>query len=119
MNHYSNFVTPPDFVEYPFPTILIIDSDWMHIDSIAIWCKTAPVNLNIYLYSDIMLNEAWLGQAINRADSIIMNIESSAIDHVKSKLLKADNVWYYGDKTFLGNSRKIDNPMDYFIKTYG
>lgn len=117
--HYSNFVTPPDFVDDEFPSVLIIDADWNDIDNLALWCKTAPVNLNIYIYSDIMLNETWLAQAINTVDTIIMNTANSAVDHVKNQLLKAQNVWYYGDKSFLANKQKLQAPLDYFINTYG
>lgn len=117
--HYSNFVTPPDFVEDQFPSVLIIDADWNDIDNLALWCKTAPVNLNIYIYSDIMLNELWLAEAINSVDTVIMNTANSAIDHVKKELLKASNVWYYGDKSFLANKQKIQSPLDYFINQYG
>jgi hypothetical protein len=117
--HYSNFVTPPDHVTDPFPSVLIIDADWNDIDSLAIWCKTATVSLNIYLYSDIMLNEIWLAETINRVDHVIMNIEPSAVDHIKRELIKAPNVWYYGDKTFLGNDRKVNQLLDWFISQYG
>jgi hypothetical protein len=116
---YSNFITPPSFVEDQFPSVLIVDADWNDIDGLAIWCKTAPVSLNIYLYSDIMLDEEWLVQAINRAENIIINLDSSAVDHIKKQLIKAPNVWYYGDKTFLGNNRKLSGVMDYFARTYG
>ena len=119
MQHYSNFVTPPDFVNDEFHTVLLIDLDWVHVDELSIWCKTAPVNLNIYIYQDIMLNEAWLADAINRANTIIMNTDGSAVDHIKNQLIKASNVWYYGDKKFLGNQQKIDNPLDWFVRNYG
>lgn len=116
---YSNFITPPSSVTDEFPSVLIIDADWNDIDSVAIWCKTASVSLNIYLYSDIMLDEAWLAGAINKADNVIMNIAPGAVDHIKRDLIKASNVWYYGDKTFLGNDRKIAGVMDWFITRYG
>jgi hypothetical protein len=116
---YSNFITPPSFVEDQFPSILIVDADWVDIDSLAQWCKTADISLNIYVYVDVMLNEEWLAHAINRAENIIINLESSAVDHIKKQLIKAPNVWYYGDKTFLGNNRKLSGMMDYFVRTYG
>ena len=116
---YSNFVTPPDFVKDEFPSILIVDADWVDIEAIALWCKTSPVNLNIYIYSDIMLDEVWLGTAINLVETIIMNTQTSAVDHVKKHLLKSPKTWYYGDKTFLGNSQKINKPLEWFVKQYG
>jgi hypothetical protein len=118
MQAYSNFITPPDFVKDDFPTVLIIDADWNHIDNIALWCKTAPVSLNVYIYIDIMLDEEWLVHAINQSQTIIVNMEPSAVDHIKKQLLKADNVWYYGPNTFLGNPRKIQNPLDWFVTTH-
>lgn len=119
MQAYSNFVTPPDFVNDEFPSVLIIDADWMDIENIALWCKTAPVNLNIYIYSDIMLDEEWLAGAINSVDIIILNTQKSAVDHIKNQLLKGPKTWYYGEHTFLANDRKLNTPLDYFVKTYG
>lgn len=116
---YSNFITPPDFVEDSFPSILIIDADWVDIESVALWCKTSPLNLNVYVYSDIMLDEVWLGNAINRVDTIIMNTQTSAVDHVKRQLLKSPRTWYYGDKHFLGNDQQLNKPLDWFVKNYG
>ena len=119
MQAYSNFVTPPDFVTDEFPSVLIIDADWMEIENIALWCKTAPVNLNIYIYSDIMPDEEWLAGAINSVDTIILNTQKSAVDHIKNQLIKGPKTWYYGDQTFLANDRKLNTPLDYFVKTYG
>lgn len=118
MAPYSNFVTPPDFVADQHPSVLIVDADWVDIEAVALWCKTASVSLNVYIYSDIMLDEEWLSKAINKVDNIILNMQSSAVDHVKKQLIKGPHTWYYGDKTFLGNDRKIDNLLDWFVKTY-
>jgi hypothetical protein len=117
--NYSNFVTPPDFVKEDNPSILIVDADWVDIETVALWCKTAPANLNIYIYSDIMLDEVWLAQSINRVGTIIVNMQSSAVDHIKKDLIKGPNTWYYGDMNFLGNDRKLQKPIDWFIKHYG
>ena len=116
---YSNFITPPSFVEDQFPSILIIDADWNDVDSLAIWCKTAPTSLNIYIYIDTMLDEEWLVKAINKSENIIVNLETSAVDHIKKQLIKAPNVWYYNAPTFLGNNRKLTGVMDYFARNYG
>jgi hypothetical protein len=115
MEQYSNFITPPDFVKDDFPTVLIIDSDWVDIESVALWCKTAPKSYNIYIYSDIMLDEVWLLEAINSSHAVIINMENSAVDHIKRQLIKAPNCWYYGSKKFLGNSQHIDKPINWFI----
>ena len=115
----KNFVTPPDFVDNDFPSVLIVDADWNDVESIALWCKTASVNLNVYVYSDIMLDEEWLSQAMNKCDTIVVNMANSAVDHIKKHMIKSTKTWYYGDKTFLGNNKKINLPVDYFVNTYG
>lgn len=117
--NYSNFVTPPDYVKESNPSILIVDADWVDIESVALWCKTAPLNLNIYIYSDIMLDELWLAGAINQVDTIILNMQSTVVDQIKRDLIKGPHTWYYGDANFLGNDRKITKPIDWFLKTYG
>jgi hypothetical protein len=119
MQYYSNFITPPDFVDNDFPSVLIVDADWNDVESVALWCKTAPINLNIYVYSDIMLDEEWLMDAMNRCQIILVNMATSAVDHMKKHMIKSDKTWYYGDKTFLGNKNKISLPIDYFVRTYG
>jgi len=119
MEYYSNFITPPDFVDNKLHSILIVDADWNDIESIALWCKTAPVSLNVYIYSDIMLDEEWLIQAMNLAQTIVVNMAPSAVDHIKKQMIKAEKTWYYGEMNFLGNTRKVNLPIDYFVKTYG
>jgi hypothetical protein len=119
MQHYSNFVTPPDFVTDDKPSILIIDADWVDVESVALWCKTAPVDLNIYIYVDIMLDEVWLAETLNRVQTIIVNMDSSPVDHIKRELIKGPDTWYYNSQPFLGNKNKILKPIDYFLKQYG
>ena len=115
MENYSNFITPPDFVDEQHTSVLIIDSDWTDIETLAMWCKTAPKSYNIYIYSDIMLDEEWLASAINSVNCVIVNTEDSAVTRVKNQLIKADNCWYYGPKKFLANPRQIKKPMEWFI----
>jgi hypothetical protein len=114
-NQYSNFVTPPDFIDEDKPGVLIIDADWSDIETVALWCKTAPRDYNIYIYSDIMMDEIWLAQAINSVDVVILNTEDSAVKHVKTQLLQAENVWYYGPHTFRTNTQKLGKPIEWFI----
>jgi hypothetical protein len=115
MEQYSNFITPPDFVKDEFPTVLIVDADWIDVESVALWCKTAPKSYNIYIYSDIMMDEVWLADAINSCNTVIINMEHSAVDHIKRQLIKASNCWYYGGAKFLGNPKNIDKPLNWFI----
>jgi hypothetical protein len=114
-DQYSNFVTPPDFVEDPHTSVLIIDADWADIEDIALWCKTAPKSYNIYIYSDIMMDEIWLAHAINSVNIVVLNTEDSAVKDIKTQLLQAGNVWYYGEHTFRGNKQKLGKPIEWFI----
>ena len=115
MEQYSNFITPPDHSEDPHINVLLIDADWLEVEAVAMWCKTANRSYNVYLYSDIMLDEEWLALTINRMDHIIVNMADSAISQVKGQLLKGTHTWYYGPRTFLGNKQKIERPLDWFI----
>lgn len=112
---YSNFITPPDFVDTANTSVLIVDAAWDDVETLALWCKEAHQSYNIYIYSDIMLDEAWLADAINAVDVVIVNTEDSAVSHVKNQLIKAANCWYYGPKKFLGNKQRMERPIDWFM----
>jgi hypothetical protein len=114
---YSNFITPPDFVDDDSrPSVIVIDAAWDDIEVLALWCKTADRSYNIYIYSDVMLDEEWLVNSINRCQYVILNTEDSDVTHIKNKLIKAPNCWYYGPKKFLANSQRINRPIDWFLQ---
>jgi len=113
---YSNFITPPDFVADELPTVLIVDADWNDVETIAMFCKATPHQFNVYLYTDIMLDEEWLNKAISLAHAIIINTQESACTKIKNQLLKDPRTWYYGPQKFLANSNKISSPLEFFSK---
>lgn len=116
---YCNFLTPPSNTKDKFSSVIIIDADWNDVDSVAIWCKTASVCLNIYLYHENMLDEPWLINAVNISDHLIINTCASSIDHIKKPLLKTPHAWYYGKENFLGNSQRVTGVLDWFVKHHG
>lgn len=116
MLNHSNFVTPPDFVNDPLVNVLVIDADWIDVENIAYWCKTAPVCYNIYVYNDTMNNNEWLEQAIPRCDYIVVNSLETSLTQIKNTLLKDSKTWYYGPNHYLGNSQQLSTPLDFFIK---
>lgn len=121
MRDYSNFITPPDFInpeseDFNNETLLIIDADWIDIEAIATFLKTSDVPYNIYLYSSDMDNLAWLHGAEQRANTLIINTEQSSISNIKDRWADLPKAYYYGPKKFLMNSKYIKNPLAYFFR---
>ena len=115
-SEYSNFITPPDFVDDPFPNILFIDVDWTDVETIALYCQASSQSFNIYLYSDIMMEDEWLSSAIARANYIILNSAESACTPVKNRLIKDSRTWYYGPSKYLANFQRLESPIEFFKK---
>lgn len=113
---YSNFITPPDFVNNELPTILVIDATWDDIETLALYCQNTTYLYNVYLYQDVMFDTKWLEQAAQRAHVIVLNSEVSACTNEKNQLLKDPRTWYYGPNRYLGNSNQLDNLLEFFIK---
>jgi hypothetical protein len=113
-HNYSNIITPPDFVDEPKHTVLIIDADANHIQSIGAFLKNSDNYFNIYLYHSDMGNQEWFTQVRTRADTYIINTEKNKFSAVKDLLTEAPNSYYYGPKKFLKNKNQIDSPVDYF-----
>jgi hypothetical protein len=113
---YSNFITPPDFVDEPLPTVLVIDADWNDVETLALYCQSAKDSYNVYLYSDIMMEEEWLRKAIDVAHVIILNSAESACTKIKNQLIKDPRTWYYGPHKYLANPQRIESPIDFFNK---
>lgn len=113
---YSNFITPPDFVNEPKHNVLIMDASWDDVESLAIWCQNADVYFNVYIYEDIMADEEWLMKAAQIVDAIIVNSRDGSADATKGLLLKMDKVFYYGPKNYLRRDNQLTHPIDYFVK---
>ena len=87
---YSNFVTPPDFVNEKKPNVLLIDVPAQHIQSLGMYLMTCECYFNIYLYNHEMGVPEWFGDARNRADAIIVNT-TQHIQHHKGHAGRAAN----------------------------
>jgi len=94
---HSNFITPPDFVD----SVLIVDATKEQIESVAQHCKDAQIPYNVYLYNSAMNDLNWLGQAIDRADTVLLAQDSPApiLNHIK-----------------FGADQILKEPADYFAK---
>ncbi len=111
---YSNIITPPDFVDEKKHTVLIVDADAGHIQSIGAFLKNSDNYFNIYLYHSEMGNEEWFAQARTRADALIINTEKNKFSTVKDILAETPGSFYYGPKKFLKNKNQLSSPVEYF-----
>jgi hypothetical protein len=115
-NIYSNFVTPPDFVDEPKHTVLLIDVFDDHVQSLGKFCKHTTAEFNVYLYNANMDDMTWFSQAVDRADVIIVNTVPNQFSPLKDIIAESPKAYYYGPKDNLKNTRRINNPIDYFIE---
>ena len=115
IENYTNFVTPPDFVQEDKYTVLLIDVSSFDVEQLAIWCKEAPIDFNIYLYSHDMEDIDWLRLAYARSKSVIINTEFTPLTPVKDRLVSDPKVWYYGPKNFVTNRSVIRYPAEFFV----
>ena len=76
----SNLVTPPDFVNNNNRTAVVINATWDEIESLHLWLATAFQDWNIYFYNHTMENLAWLEQAVDRAEVVVVNQSTSNWD---------------------------------------
>ena len=115
---HSHIITPPDFVDDELPTVTVIDASWDDIENIALWLQSTDARYNVYVYNDIMFEDEWLDQAVERSHVIIINSEESGCTKIKNRLLKDPRTWYYGPNRYLGNPNQLNHPIDYFIKSH-
>jgi len=113
---YSNFITPPDFVDEPKHSVLLVDVDWNDVETIAHWCRGSSNYFNVYLYEDIMCEEEWAVKVANQADAIIVNSRDGTADAMKGLFLKMNKAWYYGPKNYLRTDNRLETPLDYFAQ---
>ena len=115
MNNTTNFITPPDFVDEPKHTILLIDVDPVDVETLAYLCSGHNESFNIYLYKEDMANLPWLDEAAAKADVIIINTEPNGLSGIKDAYATKTHAYHYGPKHFLKNDRKFDTVLDYFV----
>lgn len=114
-NEYSNFITPPDFVDEIKHTVLVIDISQDELQALAMFCKNSAVYFNVYIYNYDMRDNKWLSEAQNRSDAIIIKMSANNQEN-KEMLLSNKNTWYYGCEALDKNPRHLNNPLEYFIK---
>lgn len=86
---YSNFITPPDFVDDDLHTVTVIDATVDEVESLARMCERSDEMYNVYLYKKEMNDLDWLQQAIARSAIVIVR-STDSID-------LSDKVYCYGD----------------------
>ncbi len=111
---YTNFITPPDFVANDNHTVVLIDATEQQVNQLAEFCRTAINSYNVYVYRNGMNDIDWLKSAMTQADAFIVNTEPNELSPVKDHIVDSVKSWHYGPKNFLGNSRRIAGPENYF-----
>ena len=112
----ARFITAPDKLPAADPEeahakILIVDSDWHDIETIAILCMTRQVKYDFYLFGPTSIDLEWLDHAVEQADTILVNGATTG-RHVdlKASVSKLKKAIVLGE----GNILKV--PMDFIIK---
>lgn len=106
----SNLVTPPDIVSNDLHSVLLVDPEQADVDAVIRFCQYSDLAFNVYVYTPNMNNPTWLDQAVDYSQAIIVNSRSD--DYKQLCLL--DKTYYYGDRFYLENTRKIADPLHYF-----
>mgnify|MGYP000028144963 FL=1 len=111
----TNFITPPDFVDDPNYTILIVDADPADVETLAYLCAGHDEAFNVYLYRADMDNDLWLNQAADRADTIIVNTIDNKLSSIKDHFIDFPKTYHYGPKHFLHSARRCSTLLEYFV----
>lgn len=94
----SNFITPPDLVE----TVLIINATEDQISACAEACRNGNRVYNVYFYHTDMNDVHWLGEVVQRAETILQAVDSEV--PVLCPTIK------------FGADQDLTQPQDYFNK---
>lgn len=111
----TNFITPPDFVNDPNHSILLIDASPVDVETLAFLCAGHNESFNVYLYQAEMQDVEWLNTAASKSDAIIINTEETSISATKDMLCGLPTAYHYGPKNFLNTDRTHSSVLDYFI----
>lgn len=112
----TNFITPPDFVEDPNFTIVLIDVDPADVETLAFLCAGHDESFNVYLYKEDMNDLLYLNSCVDRSDAVIINTVENGLSPTKDLLADLPKAHHYGPKRFLNNARNYENVFDYFIQ---
>ncbi|MCX7594401.1 MAG: hypothetical protein N2235_11670 [Fischerella sp.] len=113
---YTNFITPPDVIdpkENP-AAVTIIDADWTDVEALALWSQTSKIPFDIYLYHHKNDDLVWLDRVVGLSDYVLINTNYNDFSPYKDKLTDLPKACHYGGKVFLGNTRHVKNPIDFF-----
>jgi hypothetical protein len=106
----SNLVTPPDIVDNQLRSVLLVDPSQTDLDAVIKFCQYATEIYNVYVYTPNMNDLTWLSRAVDASDAVIVDSSSDTY----KELCLLDKTYYYGDKLYLENPRKITDPLHYF-----
>lgn len=105
---YSNFITPPDYIEEDKHTVLLIDATAEDVQRLALLCKEGTADFNIYLYQTGD-DADWLNQVIDRSNAIIVNTFADENSELKEFLQLQPHTYFYG------YNKTIESVQKYFI----
>lgn len=112
----TNIISPPDFVDYPNHTVLLVDTSYEDLELLAHLCSVHEENFNIYWYPAGANNLDWMNAVAYRADVILVSTEPNEFSFIKDRMAVLDKAYHYGPKNFLNNNRKLDSLLNYFIQ---
>lgn len=95
---HSNFITPPDLIE----TVLVVNATEDQIESCAEACRNGDKVYNVYFYHVDMKDVHWLGEVVQRAETILQAVDSEV--PVLCPTIK------------FGPDQELNQPQDYFNK---
>ena len=113
---YSNFITPPDFVDDQLHTVTVVDGTLEEIELLGRMCQGSDESFNIYLYRSEMNDIKWLEQAAERSDAVIVN--AARHEPYLDFLCSLEKTFYYGPNTFISTANKVDTVFQYFAQRY-
>lgn len=113
---YSNFITPPDVIDPKENSVVItiIDANWPDVEALAVWAQSSPVTFDVYLYHHLNNDLSWLDRVVGLSNAVLINTDVNEFSLYKDLMIELKKAWHYGEKTFLGNTRHVKNPVEFF-----
>lgn len=113
---YSNFITPPDFVEDNFHTVTVVNATNEEVELLGRMCKGSDDQFNIYLYKPEMDDLDWLKKAVHLSDAVIVNTNN--LTQTLEDLLVLDKTYYFGTNNYIAKAQQVENVFQYFARRY-
>lgn len=97
----SQFITYPDIIENTQNfSILLIDANQTEIENVGLFCKTADIGFDIYLYREEINDLQWLSKVEPKVHCILISNNSNVS-------VMAEDVLYFGQ------GEDIVDPLSY------